>query len=258
MIYPGDVINIPGTESVPVPVNEKKITLLHTNDMHGFYIEGKYDGMGAAKLATFVKSMRAKNPNTLLLDAGDALQGHNLVTLSDGEEGVKVLNQLGYDAMTTGNHEFDYGQEQTVKLAGMLNFPMLAANVKKTDGSLLLDDYKMFTVDGIKVGVFGLGTPETKFKSHPDNTVGLTFDDIYTTSNKMVSMLKSQGANVIVALAHIGDEGEFTTEMLANKVAGIDVIIDGHSHSTYETGKVVGNSLIGAAGEKTKKCGVLN
>lgn len=257
LIYPGDIINIPGTGTEMVAETEKKITLLHTNDMHGFFIEGKYDGMGAAKLAAFVKSMRAKNPNTLLLDAGDALQGHNLVTLSDGEEGTKVLNELGYDAMTTGNHEFDYGQEQTVKLAGMLNFPMLAANIKKTDGSLLLDDYKIFTVDGVKVGVFGLATPETTYKSHPDNTVGLTFDDIYATSELMVSTLEGLGADVVVALAHIGDEGEYTTETLANKVDGIDVIIDGHSHSTYPTGKVVGDTLIASAGEKTKNCGVI-
>ncbi|MCK8060184.1 MULTISPECIES: 5'-nucleotidase C-terminal domain-containing protein [unclassified Fusibacter] len=235
----------------------KNLTLLHTNDMHGFFIEGKYDGMGAAKMATFIKGMKADSANTLLLDAGDALQGHNLVTLSDGEEGTKVLNALGYDAMTLGNHEFDYGSAQTVKLGGMLNFPMLAANVKKTDGSLLVDDYKIFSVDGIKVGVFGLGTPETVYKSHPDNTAGITFEDIYTTATAMVTTLKAEGAQVIVTLAHIGDEGEFTTGMLAEKVAGIDVIIDGHSHSTYPDGKLVGTTLIVAAGEKTKNVGVV-
>lgn len=234
-----------------------KLTLLHTNDMHGFFIEGKYDGMGAAKMATFIKDKRMANPNTLLLDAGDALQGHNLVTLSDGEEGTKILNALAYDAMTSGNHEYDYGKDQLVKLKGMLNFPMLASNVKKADGSLLLDDTKMFELMGFKVGVFGLGTPETTYKSHPDNTIGLTFEDIYMTSEAKVKELKAAGADVIVALAHVGDEGEFTTKLIAEKVNGIDVIIDGHSHSTYETGVTVGDTLIVAAGEKTKNVGVV-
>ncbi|MGB3368707.1 MAG: 5'-nucleotidase C-terminal domain-containing protein [Acidaminobacteraceae bacterium] len=250
MIYAGDTLNYEKK-------GNGKLTLLHTNDMHGFFIEGKYDGMGAAKMATFIKNTRKSNPNTLLLDAGDALQGHNLVTLSDGEEGTKVLNALGYDAMTSGNHEYDYGQAQTVKLKEMLNFPMLASNVKKADGSLLLDDTKIFELMGFKVGVFGLTTPETTYKSHPDNTIGLVFDDIYATSEAKVKELKAGGADVIVALAHIGDEGEFTTAILANKVAGIDVIIDGHSHSTYETGNVVGDTLIVSAGEKTKNVGVV-
>lgn len=250
MIYAGDKLNYEKKGNA-------KLTLLHTNDMHGFFIEGAYDGMGAAKMATFIKNTRKANPNTLLLDAGDALQGHNLVTLSDGEEGTKVLNALGYDAMTSGNHEFDYGQEQTLKLKGMLNFPMLSSNIKKADGSLLLDDAKIFTLMGVKVGVFGLTTPETTYKSHPANTTGLKFDDIYATSEAKVAKLKADGAQVIVALAHIGDEGEFTTKILADKVKGIDVIIDGHSHSTYPNGEVVGNTIIVSAGEKTKNVGVV-
>lgn len=235
----------------------KSLTLLHTNDMHGFFIEGSSDGMGAAKMATVIENMKKANKNVLLLDAGDALQGHSLVTLSKGEEGVKVMNALGYNAMGTGNHEFDYGSAQTLKLAGMLNYPMLAANIKKADGTLLLDAYKIIEVDGVKVGIFGLATPETTYKSHPDNTKGLKFDDIYDTSNQMVSKLLGMGADVVVALAHVGDEGEFTTEKLATTVRGIDVIIDGHSHSTYTNGKTVGNTLIVAAGEKTKNLGVV-
>lgn len=233
------------------------ISILHTNDMHGFFNEGKYNGMGAAKMATFIAARREANPNTLLLDAGDALHGDNLVTLSNGEEGTKVLNALGYDAMTTGNHEFDYGSEQTVKLAGMLDFPMLAANIKNEDGSLLLDDLTVLETGGLKVGVFGLSTPETKYKSHPKNTVGLVFEDIYTTAEAQVAQLQALDCDVIVALAHIGDEGDYTTEELATKVAGIDVIIDGHSHSTYSSGKMVGTTLIAAAGEKTKNVGIV-
>ncbi len=238
----------------PIPA-VKTITILHTNDMHGFFRYGDFDGMGAAKMATYINETRAANPNTLLIDAGDALQGDNLVTLSKGEEGTRVLNGLKYDAMAVGNHEFDYGSAQTVKLQGLLNFPMLASNVKTADGKLLLDDYKIFTVDGIKVGVFGVTTPETTYKTHPDNVAGITFADIYKTSEQMVKTLKAEGAQVIIAAAHLGDEGDFTSATLATKVAGIDLILDGHSHSTYEAGKVVNNTLIVSAGEKTKNIG---
>lgn len=233
------------------------LTIMHTNDMHGFFIEGSSDGMGAPKMATFINTMRQMNPNFLLLDAGDALQGHNFVTLSKGVEGTKIMNALGYNAMATGNHEFDYGTAQTLKLAGLLKFPMLAANIKKADGSLLLDAYKIIELNGVKVGIFGLATPETTYKSHPDNTAGLKFDDIYATSTAMVAELKGKGAQVIISLAHIGEEGDFTTEKLATTVKGIDVIIDGHSHSTYTNGKQVGDSLIVSSGEKTKNIGVV-
>ncbi len=235
----------------------KPLTILHTNDMHGFFIEGAYDGMGAPKMATYYKMMKGMNDNLLIMDAGDALQGHNLVTLSKGEVGTRVLNALGYDVMTLGNHEFDYGSDQTLKLAGMLDFPMLAANVTKEDGSLFVDAYKVFEVDGLKVGVFGLATPETTYKSHPDNTIGLTFEDIYETGTDMVATLKAMNVDVIVGLVHLGDEGEYTSKSLAEAVDGIDLLIDGHSHSTYNNGVMVGNTLIVAAGEKTKNIGVV-
>lgn len=235
----------------------KSLTILHTNDMHGFFIEGAYDGMGAAKMATFYKMMEDMSENTLIMDAGDALQGHNLVTLSDGEVGTRVLNALGYDVMNVGNHEFDYGSAQTEKLAGMLDFPLLASNVTKENGSLFLDDYVVFEVDGIKVGVFGLATPETTYKSHPDNTVGLTFEDIYETGADMVATLEAMNVDVIVGLVHLGDEGEYTSESLVEAVDGIDLIIDGHSHSSYDNGFMVGDTLIVSAGEKTKNIGVV-
>lgn len=236
----------------------KPLTILHTNDMHGFFIEGKYDGMGAAKMATVYKMMADMNDNLLIMDAGDALQGHNLVTLSDGEVGTRVLNALGYDVMTLGNHEFDYGSAQTEKLAGMLEFPMLAANVKKEDGSLLVDDYEIFEVDGLEIGVFGIATPETLYKSHPDNTKGITFEDIYETSEEMVALLESMDVDVIVGLVHLGDEGDYTSESLVLAVDGIDLIIDGHSHSTYANGEMVEDTLIVSAGEKTKNIGVVD
>jgi 2',3'-cyclic-nucleotide 2'-phosphodiesterase (5'-nucleotidase family) len=232
-----------------------ELTILHTNDMHGFFNYGKYDGMGAALMATKINEMKALSDNTLLLDGGDALQGHNLVTLSKGENGVKVLEALGYDAMAIGNHEFDYGSERLVELMEMNDVPMLASNVKKADDTDLATPYILKEMDGYTVAIFGLSTPETTYKSHPDNTVGLTFENPIDTAKEMVAMLADK-ADIIIALAHIGDEGDYTTAAIAEAVTGLDVIIDGHSHNVYDGGLTVGDTLIVQAGEKTKNIGI--
>lgn len=235
----------------------ESLTLLHTNDMHGFFIEGKYDGMGAAKMKTVFDMYDGMSDNVLILDAGDATQGANLVTLSDGEKAVDVMNALGYDVMVAGNHEFDYSKEQVLTNAGLADFPMLSANIKQEDGSNFLEPYVIKDVDGIKVAVFGLSTPNTTYLSHPDNSVGLTFEDPVVTAKVLVPMLRAQ-ADVVVALVHLGDEGsEYTSIELAEEVMGLDVIIDGHSHSTYDYGMVVDGTVIASTGSKTINVGVV-
>lgn len=245
LIFPGQILELADYD--------KKITLLHTNDMHGFFVEDKYAGMGAAKLKTVFDMYDADK--TLILDAGDATQGNNMVNLSEGDTAVNVLNALGYDAMTVGNHEFDYGQEQLEKNIEKANFPVVAANIKK-DGVDYLTPYVIKEVDGVKVAIFGLATPETKYKSHPDNSIGLTFDNPTSVAASLVPTLEGM-ADVIVCLAHLGDEGMYTAETVANAAPGIDVIIDGHSHSTYETGMMVGSTLIASSGEKTENVGII-
>jgi 2',3'-cyclic-nucleotide 2'-phosphodiesterase (5'-nucleotidase family) len=233
----------------------KELVIMHTNDMHGFFKYGKYDGMGAALMATKIKDIRANNKNTLLLDGGDALQGHNLVTLSKGATGVKVLNLLAYDAMAAGNHEFDYGSDRLTELKDMLEVPVLAANVLNEDGTDFLTPYIIKEIDGMKVAIFGLSTPETTYKSHPNNTKGLFIQDPAVVAQAMVRELEGK-ADVIIALAHVGNEGDFTTEKIAKAAPGIDLIIDGHSHSEYPNGLYVGDTLIVQAEEKTKNLGI--
>lgn len=232
-----------------------ELTVMHTNDMHGFFNYGKYDGMGAALLKAKIDEVRALTDNSLLLDGGDALQGHNLVTLSEGENGVTIMEALGYDAMGIGNHEFDYGSAQLEALMAMNDVPMLSANIKKADNTDFATPYMIKEMDGYTVGIFGLSTPETVYKSHPDNTVGLTFADPTETAQAMVDELKDQ-VDIIIALAHIGDEGDYTASSIATTVEGIDLIVDGHSHSTYEDGLKVGDTLIVQAAEKTKNLGM--
>lgn len=234
----------------------KSITILHTNDMHGFFVEGAYDGMGAAKMMTFFDKMRALSANTLTLDAGDATQGANIVTLTKGENAIKILNALSYDAMTLGNHEFDYGSEQLLKNITAADFPMLAANITVTaTGKDYATPYIIKEVDGLKVAIFGLATPETTYKTHPDNVVGLTFKDPFETAKALVPTLKAQ-ADIVIGLVHLGDEGEYVNSKLAG-IEGLDVVIDGHSHSTYANGKLVDGLLIASTGEKTKNVGVI-
>jgi 2',3'-cyclic-nucleotide 2'-phosphodiesterase (5'-nucleotidase family) len=233
-----------------------ELTILHTNDMHGFFKYGKYDGMGAALLKAKIDEMKALNPNTLLLDGGDALQGNNLVTLTKGENGVLVMEALGYDAMALGNHEFDYGKDKLVELMAMNDVPMLAANVTNTaDGTDFATNYIIKEMDGFKVAIFGLSTPETTYKSHPDNTAGLTIADPIEVATAMVAELEDM-ADIIIAVAHIGNEGDYTSEKIAEAVEGIDVIVDGHSHSEYPNGLLVGDTLIVQAEEKTKNLGI--
>lgn len=234
------------------------ITIAHTNDTHSRVFEGSYDGMGFAKLATEVENLKSENPNFLLLDAGDALHGQTISTLVNGESIIDVFNTMGYDAMTAGNHDFNYGQERLVELAGMANFPILSSNVVKEDGSLLLENYIIKDIAGIKVGIFGLTTPETTYKTHPDNVKGLTFKDPIETAKEVVSELSGQ-VDVIICLAHIGldEESEITSDLIAEAVPEIDVIIDGHSHTVLPEGMTVNGVLIAQTGEYDKNLGII-
>lgn len=235
-----------------------EITIVHTNDTHSRIDEGKYAGMGFAKIATKVEELRAQNPNLLLLDAGDTFHGQTIATLVEGESIVTIMNAMQYDAMTAGNHDFNYGQERLLELAEMTNFPVMGGNVKK-DGEPLLDEYIIKEFDGVKVGIFGLSTPETTFKTHPLNVIGLTFEDPAIQAQKMVDMLEDQ-VDVVVALGHLGvdESSTYTSEAVINSVDGIDVFIDGHSHTALEGGKMVGDTLLVQTGEYDKNLGIVN
>lgn len=146
-----------------------------------------------------------------------------------------------------------------MELAEQASFPVLGANVKKADGSTLLENYTIKEFDGVKVGIFGISSPETVYKTHPDNVKGLTFDDPVMTAKAMVKELEGK-ADVIIALTHIGldDETIVKSSDIANAVPEIDVIIDGHSHSDLSEGLMVNGVLIAQTGEYTKNVGIVN
>ncbi|WP_164931483.1 choice-of-anchor I family protein [Longirhabdus pacifica] len=239
-------------------INGTKITILHTNDSHGRVEEGKYDGMGFAKIATLVEAYHMKNPNTLLLDAGDTLHGTSFATLEEGVSIVEVLNEVGYDGMAAGNHDFNYGYEQLLNIEKLLDFPILSANVRKEDGSRLLTPYVIKEVDGVSLGIFGLSTPETHYKTHPNNVAGLTFTDPAAEAKLMVEELQAQNVDAIIAVTHLGTDASSTDTSIkvAKEAQGIDLIVDGHSHTVDNLDTEAG-TLIVSAGEYTKNLGVV-
>lgn len=240
--------------------NVKKITIVHVNDVHGRIKEGDYDGMGFGRMATKVNKLKEENPNLILLNAGDTIHGLPIVTISQGETMIRLMNEMGFDAMVPGNHDFNYGYDRLVGLKDVAEFPIIGANIIKEDGTKDFEEYIIKEIDGVKVGIFGLTTQETKYKANPLYTEGVNFVDPIETAKSMVDKLKEENVDIIIALAHIGvaDDADPSTIDIAEKVEGIDIIVDGHSHTEYPEGKVVGDSLIVQAGDHLKNIGIVN
>ena len=241
------------------------VVILHTNDVHGAV-------SNYAKVAALASQYESEGAYVLILDAGDFSQGDTAVSVSEGATAVELMNMVGYDAVALGNHEFDYGFEALKKNMENAQFPVLAANVKY-NGELAFDDAAVFTTPGgTKIGVFGLDTPETATKAHPGKIQGVTFaggEEMYAIAQEMVDMLKNEGCNYIICLGHLGidDETAATANRsidLLEKVTGIDVFIDGHSHSTEEeivektnADRKVGDTVITSTGTKIENIGVV-
>ena len=240
------------------------IVILHTNDVHGGIA-------GYAKLAAAKESYTASGAYTLLVDAGDYIQGDPTVSASQGKTAIELMNSTGYDAATVGNHEFDYGYANLKTISAQANFPILAANVQY-NGATAFDSHTIFTAaNGKKIGVFGLETPETATKAHPAKIQGVTFvggQDMMKLAQAEVDTLKAAGCDYVLCLGHLGIDAESTGNRsidVLNAVTGIDVFIDGHSHSTLDqikaatngTGKV-GNAYLTSTGTKLANVGVVD
>ncbi|MBQ3444084.1 MAG: bifunctional metallophosphatase/5'-nucleotidase [Selenomonadaceae bacterium] len=225
-----------------------ELIIFHTNDMHSRIqdTDDNKQSIGLAELAAAVKATKAKNPATLWLDAGDTFHGMPIITISRGESMVPLLNAAGYDAMTAGNHDFNYGSKQLERLAKQLKFPILDANVvRRSNGKRPFKPYKIFKLNGIKVGVFGLSTPETAFKTNPKNVTEVEFLNPVEVSKEMIKALRPK-CDVLIAVMHMGVDAssEFTSERIARETDGIDLIVDGHSHTVLTEGIRVKDTLI--------------
>jgi len=232
--------------------------LLHTNDFHGALIANSGRG-GIAEIAAVVSALRAANPNVLLLDAGDFNTGSALSNMFHAEPVIRAYNMMKYDALTFGNHEFDANQEILDEQIKKAEFPFVSSNVKKADGSFLGGNrYIVKKFDDVSVGIFGLTTLRTSIIASPDKT--LTFINEIEAARDVVEILRNiENVDIIIGLTHLGDVKEsvnhITSVELANAVEGIDIIIDGHSHSFFSSPKREGNTFIVTANEWGKYLG---
>lgn len=228
----------------------KEITIIHYNDTHGRVEENEKNGeLGYAKIKTYFDYKNVAD-NAILLDAGDTLHGTILANIAQGESVIKAANKMGLTAMTAGNHDFNYGYQRLLDLRKLANFNIMGSNVIDEDGNPILNTGSIVNVDGLNIGIFGLSTPETKTKSSPVNTEGLTFVDSVETAKAEVEKLKAEGADIVVCLSHLGinEESEETSTKIADNVDGIDVIIDGHSHTQLDNGMVKKTTLVAQTG----------
>ncbi len=250
-----------------IPADVKgKLVVIHTNDTHGHDVAVEGESVGTAGVAALKKDFEAAGASVLLVSAGDFSQGTTLVSLDKGASSVAFMNAAGYDAATAGNHEFDYKLEALNANVSAAKFPVLAANVLVTEtGKPLFGDHVTFDTAIGKVGVFGVATPETMTKAHPDNVKGLTFymgDELAECAQKQADALKADGCDYIIALSHLGvsDESEpnRSTDIFA-KVTGVDLIIDGHSHTEMsgDDAKTVGGALAVSTGMYLENVGVV-
>ena len=240
----------------------KELVILHFNDTHArvksVEKDGVVTGVGFDRIAQYKQDLLKENPNVLMLDAGDTLHGQPIATLSQGESIVKILNLMGIDAFTPGNHDFNYGFARLQELEKMMNFPIVSANVMDKSGKEVFKPYVIKEMDGFKVGIFGLSTPETSYKTNPKNVETIDFTDTIAAAKKAVEALEKENVDVIIALTHLGlDQGDDTSDKVAEAVDGIDIVIDGHSHTTLEEGRMVKNTLIASTGEYDKAFGIV-
>ncbi|MDV6169979.1 metallophosphatase [Flavobacterium sp. DG1-102-2] len=224
--------------------NIKKITILHTNDVHShidpFPVDDpKYPNMGgAARRATAIQQIRQENPNTLLLDAGDVFQGTPYFNYYGGELEFKLMSMMQYDLCTMGNHDFDNGLEGFHKQLPHAKFDFVSANYdfKNTILDGIIKPYKIFIKDGIKIGVFGLGI-ELSGLVEKKNYKETVYNDPLGVAQDMARILRhTEKCDLVICLSHLGfmykDESSKISDLtLARNTKDIDLIIGGHTHT---------------------------
>lgn len=214
---------------------KKSIVILQTSDVHSriepISKEGNefYNKGGFARRYNYVNEVRQNNDDVLLFDCGDISQGTPYYNLYQGELEIKLMNEIGYDAMTIGNHEFDFGVENLARIFSMAKFPILCANYDVSNSPLdgLVKPYEIFDRGGVRFGVFGIGV-EPKGLIQDSKCKGVVYKDYVKVADEMAELLKSKGCEVVIALTHIGIEED---KILISKTKNIDFVLGGHSHT---------------------------
>lgn len=218
------------------------LTIMHTNDVHAHHEPNSNGDGGAARQATVVSQIRAEGGNTLLLDGGDRFTGTLFHVQYLGMDSAQIMNAIGYDAMTLGNHEFDNGDVVLAAFIDALEFPVVTANVDFSQSADLagkVQPYVMLDVAGEQVGIIGLVVPETEILSSPGPDLVFRYD-LDTVAQSMVDELTAMGVNKIILLTHIGYAADVE---VAQAVSGVDVVVGGHTNT------FLSNVYAGAIGE---------
>jgi 5'-nucleotidase / UDP-sugar diphosphatase len=232
-----------GTDA-PAPVHH--LVVLHTNDTHGHPVKFHYgkipDVGGLPARATLVEEIRRQNENVLVLDAGDLNTGGAESDFFKAEPDIVGYNYIGYDAMVLGNHEFDHPLEVLKDQMALAGFPFLSANVRTRGGELVGTPYVIRQFNGFRAAIFGLTTSETEITGNPKHIRDMVFEDEVATARKLVPMLRKE-ADVVIALTHLGIYGDNRrgSGRLARQVSGIDLIVDGNTHTRLTAPIVVRN-----------------
>ena len=220
----------------------KQLVILHTNDTHStiFPVKQNIDDKeiagrgGYLRRVNMLKEQRQQHPDLLLFDSGDFSQGSGYYTLFKGEVEIGLMNQMGYDAVTIGNHEFDFGLDNLARIFRMANFPIVCSNYdcKGTVLEGLVKPYITLKRNGVKIGVFAL-SPALKGLVFDGNCQGITYLDPAETAQKYINLLRKQEkCDVVICISHLGwKESDYTDEMLLKGIEGCDLVLGGHTHT---------------------------
>lgn len=232
---------------------KKHITILHTNDVHS-HVEPfssndpKYANLGgAARRMSVIQNIRAENPHTLLLDAGDIFQGTPFFNFYGGELEFKLMTMMGYDAATIGNHDFDNGIAGLAAQMPNAGFALLSSNYDFSNTILdgLTKPYKVFVKDGVRIGVFGLGIQLSGLVNRPLYKETVYLDPIEKATDSVKTLREEEHCDLVICLSHLGydytNEDKISDLKLATQTEGIDLIIGGHTHTFLEKPTIVQN-----------------
>ena len=238
--------------SVVAVAQKKQLVILHTNDTHSCIMplnsnlaDTALAGRGGfLRRMALIEDERAKTPGLLLIDSGDFSQGSPYYNFYKGEVEVELMNRMGYDVATIGNHEFDFGLENMARIFRMAKFPIVCANYDFTGTSVegLVKPYTIIKRNGLKIGLFGL-SPQPKGLVDTTKFVGVKFLDPVETARRMAALLKTKKrCDVIICVSHLGwEDEELTDQMLVPATRDIDIVLGGHSHTYMKTLQYVKN-----------------
>ncbi len=255
-------------------VEHAPVVILYANDIHC----GIEDNVGYAGVAAYRKAYEALGYETMLVDNGDAVQGDTVGTLSKGEAIIDIMNALKYDIAIPGNHEFDYGMDQFMALTSRANFPYISSNFKSTGGEFIFDTYKVVEIGGWKLGFVAATTPDTFTSSTPtyfqDENGNYIYSfcegndgaDLYEAVQNAVDAVRAEGVDKVIMMSHLGVNADgpelpYTSSSVITHTTGIDVVLDGHSHTVMEQ-EIVKNAngedvILTQTGTKLQNVGTL-